>query len=138
MNDRQPVVLSLLDDVVFVSTAGAVKAARPVFSPETSNLIPGCQSMPCAYAMAKGPDLRRAFCCPTKGLSCGTVPSSSSRSVLPAASRAFARAHARGVASRDVELSIRTKTNATAGVKLRRRQVFDDHFAIDEPSGASR
>ena len=36
------------------------------------------------------------------------------------------------IAGCDVEFSIRTKTNATAGVKLRRRQVFNDHFAIHE------
>ena len=39
----------------------------------------------------------------------------------------------RRVAGGQIQLAIRTKTNAAARVKLCRRNIFDDHFAIDEP-----
>src|SRR5262244_2852794 len=130
MNGGPTVVLPLLDDVDLVAATWTIKTAWSMFGLEhqvRTRLPVHALRVP----MTKGPDLGprvllahewivlwdRAVIVQTKRLSGERI-------------KLLCQLALRRVSGRDVEFSIRTKTNATTGVKLCRRQIFNDHFAI--------
>src|SRR5215213_672135 len=131
MDDRPAVVLSLLDDVDFVSAAGAVKTAWSMFSLEHEvRLRLPVQAL--SIAMSNRPELRSRVLLAHEG-----IVLRNSAVVVQAQRLARERVEllseltTRCISGGDVELAVGTKANPAARVKLRRGQIVDDHGAID-------
>src|SRR6185369_14012955 len=135
MNRGPTVVLSLLDDIDFVSATWTIKTAWSMFSLE-HQIRTRLPVHALRIAMTERPDLRAHVLLAHERIVLWNCPVviqtqcfSGERVEL------LGQCSLRRISSRDVEFSIRTKTNATTRVKLRSRQVFDDHFTIDESLG---
>src|SRR5689334_2917280 len=134
--DRGPtVVLSLLDDVDLVATAWSIETAWSMFGLE-HQVRTRLPVHALRVSMTVRPNLG-----PRVLLAHERIVLRHSAVVVQTKRLAGERIELLGqlamrcVSGRDVEFSIRTKLHATTSMKLRRRQIFDDHFTIDEPLG---
>ena len=116
-----------------VATAWTIKAARPVLrlKHQVGSRLP-VQTL--RVAMAYRPDLRPRILLTVKWIvlrNCAIVIQS--ERLAGKRVELLRKIAPRRITGGYIELSIRPKTNATAGVKLCRGNVFNYHFPIDEP-----
>ena len=133
MNGWPTVVLSLFDDIDFVATTRPIESAWSMFSLK-HQIRPRLPVHSLRVPMTNGPDLGfRVRLAHERIVLRNSAVVVQAQCLAGESIELLSKVTTRRVASRDVKLSIRPKTNAAARVKSRRRKIFDYDGAIDEP-----
>src|SRR4051812_17515908 len=130
MNHRPTIILAALDNVYFVAAAGTIKTAGPVLS-LPQKICAWLKVYALRIAAAIGPDFGSRISLTDERIIFGHTSV-----VVHAQNFSGQRIHLLrllpigGVARRDVERAVRTESQPAAGMKLGRRDAFDNDFSI--------
>src|SRR5256714_7418334 len=134
MNHRPTIVLAQLEDVHFIPPAWSIKPAGPMFC-LPQKICTGLKIDPLRVAISVGPNLW-----PDVGLTNKRIVARHAAIIVQAQSLAAERIQLLSdlaisrIAGRDVELAVRSESQATSSMELRRGNAFNDDRSIDKTS----
>src|SRR5258707_4995794 len=132
MNHWPTVILATLEDVHFITPAWSIKSAWPMLC-LPQKIRSGLKIDPLRVAISVGPNLW-----PGVGLTNKRIIVRHAAIIVQAQRLAAERIQLLSdlsisrIAGRDVELAVRSKSQATSGMKLRRGNAFNDDLSIDK------
>src|SRR5205085_3431934 len=130
MNDRPAVVLPLLYNVDLLAAARRIAARRPVLRLK-HNSCARLPVYPLRVAIAVSPDFRpRAFLIYERIVLRNCAIIIKAQDFAAQRIQPLCNLFLRSLARSDVEFRVRSESQTASGVKLRRRNVFDNHFPI--------
>ena len=132
VNYGPAIVLATLKNIDFIAAAGSVESAGPVLSLK-QKICARLKINSLRVAISVSPNLRPRISLSDEGVVAGHGAVIIQAQRLAGQRIEFLRQLALGgIAGGYVKLAVRSKSQTTAGVQVRRRNVFDDHFAISE------